>query len=112
MSPLGIMLDRVGVGNTPLIGREQEVQAVSTLLKQPRIRPLALTGTGGVGKTRLGLQVAEDLVQDFAHGTCLVSLASISDTEGVIAAIAQRLGCETSSAQVSVTLIMLHMSQR
>src|SRR5262245_34096919 len=51
---------------TSLIGREQEVAAACTLLRRPEVRLVTLTGTAGVGKTRLALEVARDLVHDFA----------------------------------------------
>src|SRR2546425_4600677 len=84
---------------TPLIGREQEIQAACALLGQPEVRLVTLTGTGGVGKTRLGLQVATDLLDDFADGVCFVPLAPISDPNLVVPTIAQTLGVKEAGEQ-------------
>src|SRR5215470_6586942 len=51
---------------TPLIGREQEVATVCTLLRRKEVRLLTFIGTGGVGKTRLAIQVATEVLADFA----------------------------------------------
>jgi hypothetical protein len=64
---------------TSLIGREHEVAVACALLRRPEVRLVSLTGTGGVGKTRLALEVATELLHDFANGICFVSLAPISD---------------------------------
>ncbi|GAC1359555.1 MAG: hypothetical protein NVSMB38_43280 [Ktedonobacteraceae bacterium] len=76
---------------TPLLGREQEVQTVSSLLQRPEVRLVTLTGPGGIGKTRLGVQVATQLVPSFADGVAFVPLAPLSDPALVIPTITQVL---------------------
>src|SRR5579859_1542294 len=77
---------------TALIGREHAVADVVALLRQPAVALVTLTGPGGTGKTRLGLQVAAELLEDFADGAWFVELAPISDSALVASAIATTLG--------------------
>jgi predicted ATPase/DNA-binding CsgD family transcriptional regulator len=77
---------------TPLLGREQEYFQLIALLCQPEMRLLTLTGPGGVGKTRLSLAVAANLLPTFADGVYFVPLAAISDPAFVLPTIAQTLG--------------------
>jgi predicted ATPase/class 3 adenylate cyclase len=74
---------------TPLIGREKELAALEKLLASRHTRIVTLTGPGGMGKTRLGLQAAADLIEDFRHGVFFIDLAPLSDPELVIPAIAR-----------------------
>ena len=77
---------------TPLVGREQDVEALCALLWRPQVRLITLVGTGGVGKTRLSIEVATRVRERFADGVCFVPLAPVSDPARVLAAIAQALG--------------------
>lgn len=87
---------------TPLIGREQEGTHVCDLLKQPQVRFVTLVGPGGVGKTRLALQVAMDMREAFPEGVFFIPLASLRDSSLVIPIIAQTLGLSASDASTAI----------
>ena len=76
---------------TPLIGREREIRAVQQLIEREDVRLLTLSGPGGSGKTRLGLQVATELIDHFIDGIYCVNLAPISDPDLVVPTIALTL---------------------
>ncbi len=77
---------------TALLGREMELAEVSRFLEDGSCRLLTLIGPGGIGKTRLALQAAADMLPDFEDGAFFVSLAPISDPRMVAPAIASALG--------------------
>jgi predicted ATPase/DNA-binding SARP family transcriptional activator len=83
---------------TPLLGREVELVAVQALLMQELVGLVTLTGTPGVGKTRLALEVAAGLHAAFAGEVWFVDLAPTRDAGLVLSAIATALGlCETDA---------------
>ena len=73
------------------IGREDDVRAIADRLLVDGVRLLTLTGPGGVGKTRLALEVARAVKADFAHGAWFVSLAALQRPEDVAAAVVKTL---------------------
>jgi predicted ATPase/class 3 adenylate cyclase len=79
---------------TPLVGRNRELEAVRTLLLGEGTRMVTLTGPGGTGKTRLALQVAADLVDEFPDGVYGVLLAPIAGPAVVPLELARVLGVE------------------
>ncbi len=90
---------------TPFLGREQEVASVCALLRRPEVRLVTLTGPGGIGKTRLGLQVAAELADQFANGVYFVALAPVSDADLVVLAIMQTLSISEAGGQPLLGLL-------
>src|SRR5262249_33644227 len=82
-------------GNLPLqlssfVGRDKELSGVASALEASRV--VTLTGVGGVGKTRLALQSAAQLLLRFPDGAWLCELASVGDPEAVVDAVAAVFG--------------------
>ena len=78
--------------STSFIGRKRELRELRALLTQSDVRLLTLTGAGGTGKTRLALEAAAALGDEFPDGVVLVELAPIADPALVAATIADALG--------------------
>ncbi len=97
---------------TPLIGREREVEAVCGRLRSPETRLLTLVGPGGTGKTRVGLQVAAELVDDFEDGVFFVPIAAITDPTLVAPTIARVLGLSEGGAQPPEELLEGYLRER
>jgi serine/threonine protein kinase len=81
---------------TPFVGREAEVDALVNLLDDPTNRLITILAPGGMGKTRLALEVAERYISppqsDFTDGVFFVELAPLLDTSSIIPSIADALG--------------------
>jgi non-specific serine/threonine protein kinase len=100
--------DRLPIPLTTLVGREEEVAAVCTLLRQD-VRLVVLTGPGGVGKTRVAVEVATILRPEFADGVCFVSLAAIADPALVISTVAHALGLRDGGARELRARLAAHL---
>jgi predicted ATPase len=97
---------------TGFLGRDGEVRAVVDLLAGSGSRLVTLTGPGGVGKTRLALEVASQLAAHFVDGVALVSLACVRDPGQVVAAIADTLGVRQLGAQSLVEILHGYLRTR
>src|SRR5215472_9353854 len=100
-TPTDARLAPLPVPRNRLIDREQELAQVRAQLMREDVGLVTLTGPGGVGKTRLALQVAAELAPQFADGVAFISLAPLTDPELVVPTVARALGLsEVGSEQL------------
>jgi predicted ATPase/DNA-binding SARP family transcriptional activator len=84
---------------TSFVGRVRQIAEIRALLAQGDYRLVTLTGPGGVGKTRLALQVARELIASFPDGVFFVDLAPLSEAKLVASRLAQVLGVKDTNAR-------------
>jgi len=80
------------VPTTPLVGREVDLEQLCAAITRAQVRLVTLTGTGGVGKTRLALAAAASLAEAFPHGVFFIALAAVHDPEIMWKTLAESLG--------------------
>src|SRR6516164_3745474 len=112
LKTLDIYPNNLPVQLTSFIGREKEVAKVIQLLRRDDVRLLTLTGPGGAGKTRLGLQVAAELSDFFIDGVFFVNLAPISDHTLVVSTLAETLGIQERADPFLLKRLKDILSQR
>lgn len=95
---------------TSFIGREQELAQLQRLLAKTRL--LTLTGSGGCGKTRLGLQLAADSLEQYPDGAWLVELAPLADPQLVPQAVATVLGLKEEPGKPIGQALAAHLKDK
>ncbi len=112
IAPIAARRETLAMPPTPLLGRARELAALTELLHRPDVRLVTMTGPGGVGKTRLAIQVAVNLRDRFADGAALVSLASTEDPALVPSTIAQILEVGAAPAQSMHDAVLEYLHSR
>ena len=85
--------------NSDLVGRDAELHAAQELLRRQNVRLVTITGPGGIGKSRLALEVARSVATDFPAGVFFVPLSAVNDPGMIASVIGQTLGVRESAGQ-------------
>ena len=99
---------------TSLVGRERELAQLTAILRGNRTRLLTLTGIGGVGKTRLALELAHSVAGagEFRDGVCFVPLAAIYDPEILGTTVAQALNLKIAGGEAQLEILLTYLRHK
>jgi predicted ATPase len=104
-------VDNMPTPRTPLVGRELELSRLEQLIADPGVRLLTLTGAGGIGKTRLALELCRRIIVNFSGGICFVPLDKVSQADLVPTEVMRALGVTQSFGQSAESAIANHLIQ-
>jgi predicted ATPase/serine/threonine protein kinase len=93
------------VSRTGFVGREKEASAITELLLRQEVRLVTVTGPGGIGKTRLAVEVANGLTEHFRGGIHFVPLSPLNDPSLIVSAIVQTLGIREAGGQSPLEIL-------
>ncbi len=100
------------VQSTPFLGREKELAEIEHLLQIPDCRLLTIIGPGGIGKSRLALQAAADMIEIFPQGIFVIPLAPLTSIESLISAVAEQIKFNFYSKQDPKTQLISYLSEK
>jgi predicted ATPase len=103
---------RLPVATTSLVGRAEELAALTALARRRDVRMVTVTGIGGIGKSRLALEVAHQLVPDFPGGVVLVPMSVVPESGLVLTRIAATLGVHLDSTRPSIEVVAEALADR